>query len=337
MTNSLIIYLISFLLINLFFILNFNSISKNINLYDIPDGKRKIHKIPTPLIGGSLIFFNSLFFVIFFFIIDKSYIFNSFYLSELKAFIYFFITFTLIFLIGIYDDKYKMSALLRLIILSIIILLYLKTDNTSLLSKINFSFIENEISLNYGSSFFTYLCLIVLIISCNMFDGVNLQSFIFYFSNFLILFIINPNIFILNCCLSLLIFGFFNYKGKIFLGDSGVYLLSLFLGILYIKYYNFNMGNLSGDIVFSFLFFPVLDAGRCVLMRLVNGINPFNADRLHFHHILLNRFSFKISLIILSFFIILPFIIYSLKITSLISILITSTLYLFLFFKCHKK
>jgi len=221
--------------------------------------------------------------------------------------------------------------------LSIIILLYLKTDNTSLLSKINFSFIENEISLNYGSSFFTYLCLIVLIISCNMFDGVNLQSFIFYFSNFLILFIINPNIFILNCCLSLLIFGFFNYKGKIFLGDSGVYLLSLFLGILYIKYYNFNMGNLSGDIVFSFLFFPVLDAGRCVLMRLVNGINPFNADRLHFHHILLNRFSFKISLIILSFFIILPFIIYSLKITSLISILITSTLYLFLFFKCHKK
>ena len=65
-----------------------------------------------------------------------------------------------------------------------------------------------------------------------MFDGINLQSFFFYFILFSFLikkyFYFNNNPFID-------IFGLANYNGKVFIGDSGVYLIS-FTGTLYIKY-----------------------------------------------------------------------------------------------------
>lgn len=337
MTNNIIIYFISLITINLLIIINLNKIAKAINLYDLPDNFRKIHQIPTPLIGGILFFLNIFFFILFFSFFNSSYIFYSFYLTELKPLIYLIITLTLIFLIGIYDDKYKMGALLRLILLSLILFLYLKTDYTSLLTNINFTFTEKNISLNYGSNFFTLFCLIVLIISCNMFDGMNMQSFIFYFSNFCFLYFFKSNIFVLTCCITLLFFSFLNYRGKIFLGDSGVYLLSTILGILYIKYYNFNINTLSADAVFSFLFFPVLDSGRCIFIRLINGKNPFFGDQLHFHHILLKKISYKKSLLLITIITTLPFFVYILNITPLLSILVTLILYLSLLFKYYKK
>ena len=337
MTNSIIIYSVIIFLLNILILINLSPISKFINLYDIPDKKRKIHKFPTPLIGGLIIFFNISIFIIFFSIFNIDYIFESLFILEIKPLVYFLIALILIFFIGIYDDKYSMPPLSRLILISIIFFLYLKTDNTSLLTKIDFSFSENKILLNYGSSFFTYLCLIVLLISSNMFDGINLQSFVFYFLNFVFLYFIYPNIFALTCCFSLIIFGFLNSRGKIFLGDSGVYILSTILSILYIKYYNFNIDSISADAVFSFLFFPVLDACRCILMRVLKGKNPFYGDQSHFHHILLRKFSYFNSLLIIIIFLLVPFIFYFLNITSLVSIFVTLILYLTLFFRFRKK
>ena len=83
MTNNIIIYFISLITINLLIIINLNKIAKAINLYDLPDNFRKIHQIPTPLIGGILFFLNIFFFILFFSFFNSSYIFYSFHMSLL--------------------------------------------------------------------------------------------------------------------------------------------------------------------------------------------------------------------------------------------------------------
>ena len=51
-------------LINLIIVININSISKIINIYDLPDKKLKLHKKKIPLIGGSILIFNILFLIL---------------------------------------------------------------------------------------------------------------------------------------------------------------------------------------------------------------------------------------------------------------------------------
>ena len=60
----MIIILLVLLPFNLFLIIFYKKIAKIYNLFDKPDFKRKIHKYPTPLLGGLFIILN-LFLIIF--------------------------------------------------------------------------------------------------------------------------------------------------------------------------------------------------------------------------------------------------------------------------------
>ena len=53
------------ILINFFLIKYFNIIAKKINLFDIPDQIRKTHKDKVAPIGGVIVFFNLLIFLIY--------------------------------------------------------------------------------------------------------------------------------------------------------------------------------------------------------------------------------------------------------------------------------
>ena len=46
------------IILNIFFVFYLEKISKILNLFDLPDNKRKLHKKKTPSIGGCLIFIN---------------------------------------------------------------------------------------------------------------------------------------------------------------------------------------------------------------------------------------------------------------------------------------
>ena len=114
----LIIFLV---LLNIIFILNYKYLAQIINIYDNPSEERKIHKTPVPILGGLFLFLNFIFFVIYGFFFDVNLLFDTFIHSEIKGLIYFLIILSLIFLIGLYDDKYKIRPLVRLISLSILI------------------------------------------------------------------------------------------------------------------------------------------------------------------------------------------------------------------------
>ena len=144
------------------------------------------------------------------------------------------------------------------------------------------------------SLIFTILCFMVLQILFNMYDGINLQSAIYYSIILIYLILRNQNnAFSMFCTLTLInliFFSFYNYKQKIFLGDNGVYVFSFILSLLIIKTYQIEAMNFYVEEILIILFIPFIDALRLFFKRLIKNNNPFFGDRKHLHHILSKRF-----------------------------------------------
>lgn len=93
----------------------------------------------------------------------------------------------------------------------------------------------------------------------------------------------------------------FNLQSKLFLGDGGSYALSVVIGALAIYAYNTHADDTgartltAGGVALWFLV-PVLDCGRLIVSRLLQGKSPFAPDRNHLHHLLSQRFTSKKAL-----------------------------------------
>ena len=120
-----------------------------------------------------------------------------------------------------------------------------------------------------------------------MFDGINLQSsslFLVVWTYIGINFGFNE--IIINIIIFLLIFSYFNFKKKVFLGDCGIYLLS-FLSFMYLsKIYNLSSSNVYFDEIICLFLLPLTDIFRVVYIRIISGKSPLIADNNHFHHII---------------------------------------------------
>jgi UDP-N-acetylmuramyl pentapeptide phosphotransferase/UDP-N-acetylglucosamine-1-phosphate transferase len=85
------------------------------------------------------------------------------------------------FIIGFVDDKIKINPLLRLIITFFLIFFFLY-DESYLVQKINFSFVNNNLFLIENkdlSVFFTIFCILSFVNALNFFDGINLQVILY--------------------------------------------------------------------------------------------------------------------------------------------------------------
>ncbi|MDR5589346.1 MraY family glycosyltransferase [Christiangramia sp. SM2212] len=117
-------------------------------------------------------------------------------------------------------------------------------------------------------------------------------------------------------------FNFSRGKNKIFMGDSGSLIIGLVLACLTLKVialpFDSKVAYLNnGRLVYlaSVLFIPLFDTLRVMVLRVVDGRSPFEADRNHIHHILLDlglsHFKASFSLAVLNVFMIASFIILS--------------------------
>ena len=158
--------------------------------------------------------------------------------------------------------------------------------------------------VNYGVSVVVSIFLFLFFANAfNLIDGIDglagtegvIASFVF--GMFFILFdklFMGLISFVLMACL----IGFLNFnlseKNKIFMGDSG----SLFVGFLLMLqafcFLKLDLTNASFILpnklvlLFSVFAFPVLDTVRVFFLRIINGKSPFEADRNHLHHKLLD-------------------------------------------------
>ena len=326
--DQTIFYLIFTVIINFFLSKRLSWIKTKIIIFDNPDNSRKIHSHPTPLFGGLLIYINLFIFFLFFFLFDKKILVENLRLSENIVLIFFFVIFSIIFLVGLYDDKFSISSRLRTLILFLLVWIFIYASDIVHLKEIKFFFVEANLELERFKVIFPSICILILMISCNLYDGINFQSFLFYFINFSFLFFLKDNFFILIIIISLLFFGYMNFKGRIFLGDSGVYLLSFILGYFYIVYYNLQFKTIYAEQIFLILLFPILDATRVFIVRLISNKNIFEPDQNHFHHLILKKFGKRESLVILTLFNFFPVMSYFIS----LKILISFSIYIFCYF-----
>jgi UDP-GlcNAc:undecaprenyl-phosphate GlcNAc-1-phosphate transferase len=338
------IYLLFFLIIvPVFFYLSF-IISKKINLIDNPDNKRKLHFKPVLLVGG--IFFEIIF-VIFFIIFFLNYknILINFPNEKYADFFIIFISISVLFLIGILDDKKNINPLLKLLLVFLTFYFsFYFLSNNFLLKKLIF-FSNYIFYLDKFSVIFTSLCFMLLLNASNMMDGINsLASIIFAIWIFIINIFLDVNsfYFFINCILiyALLIFSFINFKNKCFLGDGGCFVVITYIGYLTVYTYNINLEQnlkfLNVESVFLLFLIPGVDMFRLFLVRIFNRKSPFAGDRSHFHHVLSKKYNVSKTLLIYSSLVFIPWLLYYLK-TYLLLYLIFAVLivYFYLLFKIN--
>jgi len=308
------------LLFNLIFIFFFKNISNCVKLFDKPDKLRKFHKKKIANIGGLLIFLNLFFFIIYFIFNYNYFDSNNFVLTKNEIYDFFIFSF-LFFIIGFFDDKYELSPNLKLIFFNIIIFCLLFFSENILITKIKFSFLNEQIDISKISFFFTTLSFLLFINAFNMFDGINLQSALYSLFLLFIFLIIGFAVeIIIILILSLLFFTYLNYNNKCFLGDNGSLLIGFILSFLFIKSYNSNY-IVNADQIFLIMMIPGVDLLRLAITRIYNGKHPFRGDRNHFHHNILEKYGYNKTILITFFIIVIP---------NIFSLIIGGTLYLIL-------
>ena len=319
--------LIVFLIANIPILIFFEKIIIQINIFDKADNVRKLHKNNVALFGGVILFYNLFIFILLDFYFKIELLNIHFNTRELFSLI---LGINLFFLIGLFDDKFNLSPNKKLFLNFFVILFLILLDENLVVRELNFSFFNVPIELRNFSYMFTILCILLLINALNMFDGINLQvgSYciiifgIFIFKNlFTSLSII--------LILSILLYLYFNFKNKSFLGDSGTQILAFLISYILIKSYNYE-NAFRPEEIFVILSIPGLDMFRLFLSRLIKGKNPFQPDRNHIHHILLNKLKYNLTFFTIQILIIFNIVFYYLIYTKIIALILTFTSYILL-------
>ena len=316
---------------------NRTKISLLLNIVDKPDLKRKIHKNPTPKTAAFSIALS-----LFVFLIIN--LFGNFIDSDFNLVL---IGSILVFFVGYLDDRYRLSPLKKIIFISLIsFFVFILSDNL-IINKFYIYTFDFFFELKNFSLIFSILCILCLVNSLNLADGINgLATGLIFFWLFFInqlygsgIYYFDNNLNILNniILINLILIFIHNYKGDHFLGDSGSLMLSSFLGFSFIYLYNKNI-NLpnnqnNAEIIMILFIVPILDMIRLFFERLLNKKSPYSGDNRHLHHYLIKRFSLKKTLIIyfltLNFPIILAF--YT-AISKVMIILLIILIYIFSIF-----
>lgn len=279
--NLIFILTVTFLVFLFFgFLFFFSKIAIIYNLVDYPSD-RKIHKGNIPLIGGLSIY--SIFFI-FFLIFDTNLYHKLIYLTS-----------SLVFFVGLYDDKFNSGILIRIVFQLIACLILVGSEIRIYDLGILYG---HTISLGVFGILLTILTMISYINAINFTDGLDgLASgyIINCISSIIIFSLINGNssnlepLFFLLLILIFFIFANFGIVfPKCFLGDSG----STFLGFLvsaYLIYFTMPDNRYFHPVLALWAApLPTFDFLNVFFKRLFLKINPFKPDRRHLHYLLLS-------------------------------------------------
>ena len=300
-----------FIILNLIIFLNIKKISKFVNIFDVPDKKLKTHKKKTPLIGGTIILLN-----IFLLIAYQIIFLGKFFFLEKEYFktidiIGIFILILSFYLLGLYDDKYNLNPLKKIFLSIILIFISITLNKELIIFNFSLSFYDSRIFLENFSLIFTIFCFIVLMNSLNFYDGINGQSCIYFLVVFSYLLILTKRYEFYGLILIILFFLLvLNLKNQLFLGDNGIYVLSIILSIALIYEHNVYKNIIFADEIFILLLLPGLELIRLTITRLLKGKNPFYGDKDHIHHLLIKRNSLIKTNLILAIITSLPIILF---------------------------
>jgi UDP-N-acetylmuramyl pentapeptide phosphotransferase/UDP-N-acetylglucosamine-1-phosphate transferase len=238
-------------------------------------------KADMPVIGGLIIMFYLI-------------IFNH----DLK-FLYFC---SLIFLLGFFSDLVVLKKpLIKFMLQLIFVLFFLLFYDLKILSTKIF-FLDYFLNNKILSILFTLFCLLILINGSNFIDGINtllcgyyllVLGVIFYISSNNIN--INSNIINLEEFILILFMIFlFNLFSKLYLGDSGAFLISFIVGYYLIDIANNNL-IISPIFIVLLLWYPAFENFFSIFRKFFNKSHPSNPDNFHLHQLLFIFFKTKLN------------------------------------------
>jgi len=211
--------------------------------------------------------------------------------------LYFFLFF--LFLIGISSDiKFISSPTKRLILQTLLTIFFVYFLDLHILET-RVIFIDTLLVNLYFSIFFSCFCLIILMNGSNFIDGLNGLVLGYYL--IILIIIYNLNLFnyldidsnlihyFLYLIFILLIFNLFNL---FYLGDSGTYLLSTFVGSILIIIYNQNQ-TFSPFFVVLLLWYPCFENLFSIIRKFKIKKSPIGADSNHLHQLIFYFFKKK--------------------------------------------
>lgn len=267
------------------------SFGAKFNLSDIPD-KRKVHKIPMVRIGGIAIFFG--FFMGLFSILFTGNLENISFENVSKYGQILLLSTTLIFLLGLFDDLFKLSPKFRLVV-QFAVASFAWIQNLRI-NTLDLSFISQNLTNLQISPILSYLITVMWIVSLiNAFnwmdglDGLATGLLIIAAISYLIIEYSN-GIYYITVILSSLIgtasaFLVYNYNpAKILMGDCGSYFLGFNLAVLSFLSSTDTSIPLKVNTVFLIMLIPILDMVYVLINRLINKKVLFYPDQTHFHH-----------------------------------------------------
>ena len=208
--------------------------------------------------------------------------------------------FLFIFIVGLFADfKLFNNPKLRLlaqisILIFFVYFLDIKISSTRI--EILDILFENNF-INYA---FTVFCLAILINGSNFVDGINtlLINYYIIILGLILFFLRDVNIdqyLIINLFSLLIIILLFNIFGQIILGDSGAYILSLFVGLILIELSNEN-NFISPYFVILLIWYPCFELLFSMIRRLVFNLYSYKPDTMHLHQMILKIISNNLKL-----------------------------------------
>ena len=264
---------------------------------DVPRDDRRIHKKPTPRLGGLAIFLGFLAAVLLFAEIDHAM--QGILLGAV-----------VIIVLGVIDDIIRLPAWIKLIvqILAALIPVVHGVQISFLSHPIHFTETA-AIDLGFFSIPLTVIWIVLITNSVNLIDGLDgLAVGVSAISSVSLLIIsvvltTQDNIAVIMAALAGACVGFMPYNlnpAKMFMGDTGATFLGFMLATVSVtglfKFYTI----ISFAVPFLILALPIFDMVSAIIRRLLKGKNPMKPDRSHVHHKLIDMgFSQKQTVAIL--------------------------------------
>ena len=198
----------------------------------------------------------------------------------------------LIFFLGVLSDLNILKSPTKRFFLQILIVFFFVATSNLQLGNTRIIFLDYLLSNQFFNYFFVLFCITIAINGNNFTDGLNtlvvgyysvILLFIYYLKTKQLIYIENIDFnFLLIFFSVIFLFNFFN---KLFIGDSGAYIIGFVFSIILIKIF-MNNPHVSPFFIVLLLWYPCFETLFSIIRKLLIGRSPLKPDKNHLHQLL---------------------------------------------------
>ncbi|HEY5346576.1 MAG TPA: MraY family glycosyltransferase [Rhizomicrobium sp.] len=266
------------LLVSLAMLIGAPVIGEKLGIIDHPDAVRKRHTMATPLVGGLAIMVPFLLWT------AASYVWNG-GMGHPQFLLALALCGAGATLVGYADDQSGTSPSSRFLSLILLSVIALVIDPTLVPQQLNWGSFSPLHFSTAGAFVFVAIAMTGFVNAVNMADGQNglVSGMFVIWAGCLMLATHGADMAASQILFeTALIVLLFNLSGRVFLGDSGTYGITLVFGLLAIIAHN--RWGVTAETITVWFFIPIADCLRLIISRALRGLAPTAPDRDHFHH-----------------------------------------------------